>query len=281
MNKEAELLSFIETKRLFINNCDIDWENVYLLYTRALKLTISKINIIVPDKNLLRTSIEVIHNIFWIIYLYTQNIKLSMFLCERSTILLTEYISLSDDINIISENSDINVLDIKLFLYKKTVGPLNLFSNNKIVNNENVAVLSKIVTNILIDIITFKFEISNIQEFIKTFFSIFNNIFYKMAYIGKNDVIENIIMKFSDINNEKDLINDLNLKKIKLEIYYYIYINFKNEFTNLYSQVISNISDLDLYDYFNKTAVDSEKDYFNKIVKIIDNINCKYDQLNN
>ena len=30
-----------------------------------------------------------------------------MFLCERSTILLSEYISLSDDINIISEKSDI------------------------------------------------------------------------------------------------------------------------------------------------------------------------------
>lgn len=281
MNKDTELLNFIETKKIFINKSDIDWKNVYMLYTRALKLTVCKINKMISDISLVQTSIEVVHNIFWIIYLYTQNIKLCMFLCERSTVLLSEYISLSDDINILSEKSDINLLDIKLFLYKKTVGPLNLYNNKNIISNENIKLLSKVVTNILIEIISFEFDKKNIDEFLTIFFSIFNNILYKMAYISKSNIIENILSDFKNINTQGDLINNLNLKKVKLEIYYYICSNYKDKHQNLYNQVVNNISNLEPYNYFDNIGKEYENQYFKNIVKIVNNISNKYDLLNN
>ena len=50
-----------------------------------------------------------------------------MFLCERAVVLFIEYISLS---NTCDGDESINILDVKLFIIKKTSGPLKLFNND-------------------------------------------------------------------------------------------------------------------------------------------------------
>ena len=55
-----------------------------------------------------------------------------MFLCERGIMLFNEYIDLFK--NTFSENNEnfkINSTDVKLFIYKRTIGPIKLKSQTK------------------------------------------------------------------------------------------------------------------------------------------------------
>ena len=69
----------------------------------------------------------IVFSIFWNIFCYTFSIKLTMFLCERAVLLFNEYIDLAK--NTFKENNTefkINSTDVKLFIYKRTIGPIKL-----------------------------------------------------------------------------------------------------------------------------------------------------------
>ena len=71
---------------------------------------------------------DIVFNVFWTLFNYTKNIKLTMFLCDRSIELFNEYMEMilaALNSNLLSQNKiKIKPTDIKLFIYNKTIGPI-------------------------------------------------------------------------------------------------------------------------------------------------------------
>jgi hypothetical protein len=66
-------------------------------------------------------------NVFWILFAYTYNLTLTVFLSERSILLFTEFIILSKDPKINKEMCYMpNISDAMSFAYKKTIGPIHI-----------------------------------------------------------------------------------------------------------------------------------------------------------
>ena len=89
----------------------------------------SIINTYNQHRNLLFTisCTDLITNIFWLIYNYSYNSKLTMFMCERAVLLFNEYINISKNYG----NDKTNLLDVKQFIINKTIGPLKLSIKDK------------------------------------------------------------------------------------------------------------------------------------------------------
>ena len=65
-----------------------------------------------------------------------------MFLCDRAKILFIEYINISYEMN---SDKELDITDVKIYIYSKTIGPLNMSSkkNNKIYKLTNLFILYK------------------------------------------------------------------------------------------------------------------------------------------
>ena len=129
LTKETDLLQFINKKKQ--DKIDVSFKKIITNYSKVItnsiiksyeKLCIAKYSII---------CLETIDNLFWILFLYSKNLKLTMFLCDRAILLFNEYILMTNS-NIITDTNKNNVqlIDVKTFVYKKTIGPL-------IINNLN------------------------------------------------------------------------------------------------------------------------------------------------
>ena len=67
-------------------------------------------------------SCKIIFNIFWIVYNYSNNIFITLFLAEKSILLFTEFIILSNDTKIVKDlYYKPNIIDALNFSYKKTI----------------------------------------------------------------------------------------------------------------------------------------------------------------
>ena len=87
--------------------------------------------------NSIIAGVNMIFNIFFIIIFYSNNIKLTIFLVERSILLYTEFIIMSQDKKIIDDICFTpNITDAISFSYKKTIVPLNI-------NKLNIVLISK------------------------------------------------------------------------------------------------------------------------------------------
>ena len=87
----------------FINNkCnkkdDTDSKKLTFLYTKSIRLSLN--NTYKEQENMEYTisCTELISNIFKIIYSYSNNIKLTLFMCERSILLFNEYLNISKNV---------------------------------------------------------------------------------------------------------------------------------------------------------------------------------------
>ena len=118
LNKDYELEFFIKDKLL---DESPNQENVFILYIKAITSSLTKLYSKFKNIDYSIACSESVHSIFWIILNYSNNLKLTMFLCDRAIVLFMEYIELSVNIN-----ENLNLLEIKLFIYKKSIGPLVL-----------------------------------------------------------------------------------------------------------------------------------------------------------
>ena len=133
-------------------NIDIDYLKLYKCFSKCLVKTIIDIYKkfkLLEDFDFINSLIlgtNMFHNVFWILMLYSNNIKLTIFLSERSVLLFTEFILMSRESHI---DKDLyfkpTITDAISFSYKKTIGPIVF---NKI-KNKNYVKLNKIrdITN--------------------------------------------------------------------------------------------------------------------------------------
>ena len=128
-----ELKQFIYQERL---STPIDNEKIYIYFNKCLiksfiELDI-KFNKLKDKKTNVIAGSNMIFHIFYILVLYTNNIKLTIFLLERAILLFTEFLIMSQDKKIIEEICFIpNITDAISFCYKKTIGPLKISNFSK------------------------------------------------------------------------------------------------------------------------------------------------------
>ena len=224
LNHEKELLDFINGK---IKKLPLDYSKVFYLYSKIIKLSLVKTYTSFNSIQYSLDCLNMVSNIFCILLSYTNNSKLTMFLSERAIILFIEYINLSNDLNYYE---DINILDVKLFIYKKTIGPIKLNNKNKKTNqniqiiknyNKFVLIYKEIIINIFKKLVLEEKNIEYIDIFISDIYKSLGNISYEFYSINKLDILEDLLYNI-DLTN---LPKSINIISINLEIYMYLYNN--------------------------------------------------------
>ena len=186
-NDNIDLLNFINKKKL--ENIENEPKKIYFLFTKSVRTSI--INTYNQHRNLLFTisCTDLITNIFWLIYNYSYNSKLTMFMCERAVLLFNEYINISKNYG----NDKTNLLDVKQFIINKTIGPLKLSIKDKNIELDDVNKLGEIYLQLIYTIFGKVIEISNFyyeyDEFFESISCILSNIMYKIYALGKKDYI--------------------------------------------------------------------------------------------
>uniref|UniRef100_A0A6C0IY28 Uncharacterized protein n=1 Tax=viral metagenome TaxID=1070528 RepID=A0A6C0IY28_9ZZZZ len=243
MNNDTDLNDFLKSK---IETSYSNIQTTYNLYCKLITNSLKKIYNKFKNIDYCFKSIETIHNIFWIVLNYSNNLKLSMFLSERAVVLLIEYIMLSNDIK-----DNLCFLDIKKFLYRKTLGDIIYNDNNFYLNIYKLSTLyKKFITNYL------KQE-QNIEQFEhlnRKYVSIFLYLF-----------VNNQLNFLHTISNKLDTLEDINRFLFKINIYNHILLNIKNKnkIRHVYETLIKN------YLEFDKINIDIDKTdkYLNLINK--------------
>jgi len=124
----------------FITNKSKDEENTdptQLLYFFSKGIRLSLVNTYKDQKSLYYSinCASLISIIYKIIYNYSYNIKLSIFICERSVLLFNEYINISKNYN---NNEPINMIDLKQFIINKSLGPIVSQNSSSIYQYNNL-----------------------------------------------------------------------------------------------------------------------------------------------
>lgn len=275
-NDNIDLLNFINKKKL--ENIENEPKKIYFLFTKSVRTSI--INTYNQHRNLLFTisCTNLITNIFWLIYNYSYNSKLTMFMCERAVLLFNEYINISKNYG----NDKTNLLDVKQFIINKTIGPLKLSIKDKNIELNDVNKLGEIYLKLIYTIFGKVIEISNFyyeyDEFFESISCILSNIMYKIYALGKKDYITeqlNILGK----NDIHDIPREVNLLKIKLELFHYIYSKTDNELTATdisetivtdYTYIIDELEDIN--EFFDCQTKIQDKNFYKKLISKINSI---------
>lgn len=126
LSNHSDMLEFINSKIITSNK--IQFNKVYQFF---IKIMIKAL--VCPTEKLSNNEYspicyDIVFNVFWTLFNYTKNIKLTMFLCDRSIDLFNEYMEMilaALNSNLLSQNKiKIKPTDIKLFIYNKTIGPI-------------------------------------------------------------------------------------------------------------------------------------------------------------
>ena len=254
LDDNIDLINLVKEETLNIN---IDTQKVFKCFTKCLSKIIC--DLCTKFKNIKNfdysTSIllgsNMFFNVFWILISYSNNVKLSIFLAERSILLYTEFILMSKDSSIDSElYFKPTILDAITFSYKKTIGHLKIkFNNSKNLKRiEKIKDQSKIIEIILIEYVNSEnFEIDKINDLNLYIFGTVNmlfqkkdNIFYKIF-----DIIVNIFKQSNDYLKNILFIKIFMELLVEFDIDINRYETIYNKFYKLYSnRDIKNITDL-------------------------------------
>jgi len=199
-------------------------------------------------------------------------------MCERAVLLFNEYINISKNYG----NDKTNLLDVKQFIINKTIGPLKLSIKDKNIELDGVNKLGEIYLKLIYTIFGKVIEISNFyyeyDEFFESISCILSNIMYKIYALGKKDYITeqlNILGK----NDIHDIPREVNLLKIKLELFHYIYSKTDNELTATdisetivtdYTYIIDELEDIN--EFFDCQTKIQDKNFYKKLISKIDSI---------
>ena len=137
---DNELLNFIQSKKLKAS--EITAKEIYQLYAKMIMDILYNVHKVFNNVDYSITCCELAHSIFLIVLHHTNNTKLAMFLCDRAKVLFIEYINISNEME---PKESINMIDVKLYIYSKTIGPLSLThtKNVKISKLKNLFIIYK------------------------------------------------------------------------------------------------------------------------------------------
>ena len=202
LTKDTDLIKFIKEKKSF--DQDIDHKKLYYYYSKVVRLAYIKTYMRINNLKYSKICADIIDNIFWIIFNFTFNIKLTMFLSERAYIMFSEFLYISKEDNII---------DAKIFVYEKTIGliTINEFKtrkgNGNIINKlknisshcENINLFYNHILKITLNDEEKYNEISNYFENTIGIFNLFPDvkIFYKVLFEIITNLNKPILVKIN------------------------------------------------------------------------------------
>ena len=193
-------------------------------------------------------------------------------MCERAILLFNEYINISKNYG----NESTNMVDVQQFIINKTVGPLkieNKVSNDNIIEVTNLSQIFEDFTYKLfakiVDIDKFYYSYDNFMESIA---SILSNILYKINHIGESEYIRDELYCLLEYDI-LDIPREVNLLKIKLELFYYSYNNTQDiELSKMLAEktIEENIDNIDesydINEFFDWQQNINDKDFFQQLI---------------
>ena len=216
----VELIEFINQEKI---NKKINPKKILTYFNKCIYNSIieldGKLANIENKYNSIVAGINMIFNIFFIVIFYSNNIKLTIFLVERSILLYTEFIIMSHDKKIIDDICFIpNITDAISFSYKKTIGPLNINKLNIKYNYSYIKDISQIIKDILLNYYTSNNNINNIETYLTNLELELYNIFNKLDktnHIFLIKYINNIIQ-----TNQDNVFNTIDIFMDKINKYF-------------------------------------------------------------
>jgi hypothetical protein len=232
-----ELIDFINQEKI---NKKVNPKKVLTYFNKCIyNSLIEFIDKLEKDENKYNSiiaGINMIFNIFFIVIFYSNNIKLTIFLVERSILLYTEFIIMSQDKKIIDDICFTpNITDAISFSYKKTIGPLNINKLNIKYNYSYIKDISLIIKNVLLHYYTNKNNIKDIEHYLNILedelFELFNKL-DKTNHIFLIKYINNVIQ-----NNRNNIFYTIDTLIKKLNTYFEL-----NDNTNNFQTFAASIS---------------------------------------
>ena len=212
----VSLLEFIESKKSTSESVDIS----EILGSYLISIKMALVNTLKEQENIVMATscADLIGNIFIVIYSYSLNIKLSLFICERAILLFNEYMNISNNYN----TTPVQQSDIKQFIINKSIAPIILKNTQSLIDgNTKLFDMSKLFMNrIFIKCNEEPMDyIENVLEkIIKTLPGTMCQLFVKGHILYINEELENI--ELMDLDN---LILELHKLSIKFEIFLFIH----------------------------------------------------------
>ena len=270
----VDLLNFINKKCLETDTTEPN--KIFFLFTKSIRTAL--LNTYSQQSNIQYTIScgDLIFNIFWIIYNYSYNAKLTMFMCERAVLLFNEYINISKTYG----NEQTNMADVKTFIINKTIGPLKLVERTDLGKINEIIELAQFFRNFIYKIFYKVSCQSNIyynqNDFFESVCCILSNASYKVYRLGFHNYVENELEKLTKIDL-LDLPREVNILKIKLELFVYSFNSTKN-YNISYSLSENTINDYihivddmcDINEFFDCQNRIQDSDFFKKLTNIID-----------
>jgi hypothetical protein len=264
LNKEKniELIQFLNQEK---QNRKINVKKIYTFYNKCLIKSIIDLKnkfINIENKNVcIDNGINMIYYIFFILIFYTNNIRLTIFLLERSILFYTEFIIMSQDKKLIDQICFVpNINDALFFTYKKTIGPLEI-ANMKVKEDQIfIREICKTINLIYKDsILNDNNNISNLNNIQK---EISPDLYSLLSKISKDNT-KKIHFLINEILS-LDLVFRKKLFLIKLFITLCNDSN-KKEYENIYKKILSEVDNITNF------QIQNIKEY--KIYKILINSN--------
>ncbi len=257
LTKETDLLQFINKKKQA--KFDVGEKKILTNYCKVLtnalvkcyeKLSIGKYSI---------NCMETINYLFWILFLYSKNLKLTMFLCDRAILLFNEYILMTKNTISSSSSDNINLSDVKAFVYKKTIGPLTI-NNLNFVDNPMIKIcnsLREIITVFIIQLIrkNTSSQVVPIEDMNNVIESIFNSYidYFLEEYNSNREDLFTLVEEFIEL----DKFTDLEIKNMYLALSLLFQLYSKN--CKKYSQCDYKLIQKDIKKYYNSIFINTEK----------------------
>lgn len=309
IEKKYDLEQFINTEIKIYSNGDINLSKIFKYYYKCQ----SRILFEIYDKlknlcekemyQIIQYGSNMVNHIFWILYSYSLNIKLTMFLTERAILLFTEFIIMSKNPLLNKEFRFMpSINDAFCFSIKKTIGPIKNKCNTK--NKKFIKELNKykmisvnmkyLLQQLLTSIINNK-KIKNniinnediqtiydydsiyinsekdITDFLETCSSIYYQTLYNLYNYDK--ICFDILVSYFK-NTDKDLTLQVSICKLSLDLIYEVNLNIKDIYKSkilvekYLSQNEIDMEEFKIYNIKNLKKKNIFKDIYNKILDI-------------
>lgn len=280
-SQKKDLLKFIDKEIKNINTGDTDLNKIYKFFYKCLYKSYNDIhhkitnieNICVYDA--IRSGVNMVYNIFWTLYSYTYNVKLTMFLTERAVLLYTEFVVMSRNPILNKEFRFIpNINDAISFAIKKTIGPIKLsyLKQNKkfVIRLSHYKSASFIIKHLFLTIIKNtieeKYPIISINKHLEIIMGqLSNSILINCKLINEDYMI------FNALNNIIDKIKGNTKKMFYIKLFLELSNNIMKEKKNItnYNLILKNL----LSQNFDHININEEimknikkKSYFKKLL---------------
>ena len=213
---------------------------------------------------------NIMNNIFWLVLSYTSNLKLTIFLAERSILLFTEFLLIAKNKNVSRQLLFTpNMNDVIEFVFQRTIGDLKINNNNHATITNAGLSIKAVFEQCFTDLFKKK-DTSNSFDFIMAHISPSMLSLYELLGIEVNFFIRNIINKIF----ETDYTTEIKLYILKNILDTVLKLGNKNIDINIIIEITNNTIDALLENLNTSTSIQENiinkrliTQHFTKIVK--------------